>query len=103
MITNHIYNQYDPQDPSARDTVFFFRRGEVLIRALPSGEYRCPTVEEAGSQCLRYLFRIDDTCYFMRAEPEILLGRHFLGEPSVVLEIHDHFRTQTGNNLILPS
>ena len=70
MITNHIYNQYDPQDPSPRDTVFFFRRGEVLIRTLPSGEYRCPTVEEAGSQCLRYLFRIDDTCYFMREESE---------------------------------
>ena len=40
MITNHIYNQYDPQGPSPRDTVFFFRRGEVLIRSLPSGEYR---------------------------------------------------------------
>ena len=77
MITNHIYNQYDPQDPSPRDTVFFFRRGEVLIRALPSGEYRCPTVEEAGSQCLRYLFRIDDTCYFMREDSETVPERYW--------------------------
>lgn len=102
MITNHIYNQYDPRPPRPQDIVFCFSKGKILIRLLSAKEFRCPTVEETGTESLRYLLRIDDTCYYMREDTETIPRGYKYRDIrfTTILSPHDlSFAVMTGYHL----
>ena len=57
-------NEYQPQSPSAEDTVFVFRGKQVLVSVDNDGDVVFPKAGELTTD-LQYLFRIDDQPYFL--------------------------------------
>lgn len=103
MISNELFNQYDPVPPKKTDTVFFFRKGAVGIHRLSDEEYRCPSVRETGEAELQYLFRIDDQSYFLAEEEYLPEGYAFedLRTTRTMLPRQLSFAVMTGYHLYL--
>lgn len=103
MISNELFNQYDPLPPKETDTVLFFRKGAVGIHRLSEEEYRCPSVEETGDSELQYLFRIDDQSYFLAEEDLLPEGYDFedLRTTRIMLPRQLSFAVMTGYHLYL--
>lgn len=59
-----FHNEYQPQSPSAEDTVFVFRGKQVLVCVDNNGDVVFPKAGELTAD-LQYLFRIDDQPYFL--------------------------------------
>ena len=65
-IGQHTYdNAYTPHAPRQQDLLFVFREGKILCRVDPSGQVSFPRAAEAAGQSLQYLFRIDDTAFYL--------------------------------------
>lgn len=65
-IGQHVYhNEYTPRPPRPGDTVFVFQNGQILCSLAPDGQIRFPSAEHFPSQSLQYLFRIDDTAFYL--------------------------------------
>lgn len=104
MISNRIYNQYEPVPPRSEDIVLAFRKNEVLIRQLPDNGFRCPQVREFELPELRYLLRIDETRYFMLEDlADVPEGYQFVDIRMTRIMIpHDlSFAVMTGYHLFL--
>lgn len=79
---SEFHNEYEPVPPSADDRVFFFRNREILFRETDGraefpGAAECAgwNAADSGADQFRYLFRIDQTRYYLSlkgegAEPE---------------------------------
>ena len=69
-IAPHVYhNEYTPHAPREQDILFVFENGSVLCRPGGDGEIAFPKASEAREANLQYLFRIDDTAFFLGQEP----------------------------------
>ena len=61
IFPHRFQNQYDEDAvPAASDIVLCYQESKVLIKA----PHSLPTVSDFPQMSLRYLFRIDGTCYF---------------------------------------
>lgn len=69
-IGNHIYhNEYTPHSPAEGDILFVFHNGQILCRQEEDGTTRFPLACRSGSRDIQYLFRIDDTSFYLGSEP----------------------------------
>ena len=59
-----FHNEYQPESPSAEDTVFVFRGKQVLVCVDNDGDMVFPKAGELTAD-IQYLFRIDDQPYFL--------------------------------------
>lgn len=68
-IGQHNYsNAYAPHAPNQEDLLFVFREGKILCRTAENGQIRFPGAAEAADQKIQYLFRIDDTSFYLGEE-----------------------------------
>lgn len=69
-IGQHVYhNEYTPRPPRPEDIVFVFQNGQVLCQLSQEGQIHFPTASFFPEQSLQYLFRIDDTAFYLSEEP----------------------------------
>lgn len=65
----HYHNEYTPRPPVEGDILFVFEKGQILCRTDPEGNVCFPTVLESPAQEVQYLFRIDETAFYLGSVP----------------------------------
>lgn len=69
-IGSHVYhNEYTPHPPKPGDLLFVFQNGQILCRREPDGSTSFPQACLCADQNAQYLFRIDDTAFFLGTQP----------------------------------
>ncbi|MBO4913867.1 MAG: NAD(+) diphosphatase [Oscillospiraceae bacterium] len=80
IAPKHLYNHYESAAKPEPQSAAVHLLGKRLLCAYNGGELRLPTVAELGEGEYTYLFRIDETAYFLRRDGAELAAEGFAYE-----------------------